>query len=347
MPFTTTPLILTADRAVRSRRSSVRAGAVRMRRDAHGSFCCWRKAAATPRSPRGPAAVADDCPVEAALRDRRAGGIDRAPSRLEADGPDARPGRPHHDVDPAAAAARRDALVHAVARAETGRPAHDGRPGLAAGGPATASARTVHAVDRSGVRDEGRGRHRPVSRSAAACRRVLHRREDRDPSAGSARSRAAAVARDAPNATGSSTTGTGRCRCTRPSTRRRAKWSGRRRPGTPARSSSAFSGRSWTRSPVGARSTSSWTISRRTKRSRSARSWSRIRRSISITRPRIRRGSTKSNSGSAKIERDVMARGIFTSVTDLRRKLMRYIKHYNTTATPIRWAYTDPSRRIA
>src|SRR6266498_1518103 len=40
----------------------------------------------------------------------------------------------------------------------------------------------------------------------------------------------------------------------------------------------------------------------------------------------------------SKIERDVTARGIFTSVTDLRRKLMRYIKHYNKTATPIRWA---------
>ena len=49
----------------------------------------------------------------------------------------------------------------------------------------------------------------------------------------------------------------------------------------------------------------------------------------------------------SKIERDVTARGIFTSVTDLRRKLMRYIKHYNKTARPIRWAYADPSRRIA
>src|SRR5215470_1660049 len=28
----------------------------------------------------------------------------------------------------------------------------------------------------------------------------------------------------------------------------------------------------------------------------------------------------------SKIERDVIARGVFTSVTDLRRKLMRYIK---------------------
>jgi transposase len=49
----------------------------------------------------------------------------------------------------------------------------------------------------------------------------------------------------------------------------------------------------------------------------------------------------------SKIERDVIARGIFTSVTDLRRKLMRYIRHYNKTAKPFRWAYADPSRRIA
>ena len=31
----------------------------------------------------------------------------------------------------------------------------------------------------------------------------------------------------------------------------------------------------------------------------------------------------------AKIERDVIARGVFTSVPDLKRKLMRYIRHYN------------------
>jgi transposase len=49
----------------------------------------------------------------------------------------------------------------------------------------------------------------------------------------------------------------------------------------------------------------------------------------------------------SKIERDVIARGIFTSVTDLRRKLMRYIEHYNKTAKPFRWSYSDPTRRIA
>ena len=49
----------------------------------------------------------------------------------------------------------------------------------------------------------------------------------------------------------------------------------------------------------------------------------------------------------SKIERDLIARGIFTSVTDLRRKLMRYIKQYNKVAKPFRWSYTDPTRRIA
>jgi DDE superfamily endonuclease len=36
----------------------------------------------------------------------------------------------------------------------------------------------------------------------------------------------------------------------------------------------------------------------------------------------------------SKIQRDVIARGIFTSATDLSRKVIRYIKQYNKTATP-------------
>jgi transposase len=48
----------------------------------------------------------------------------------------------------------------------------------------------------------------------------------------------------------------------------------------------------------------------------------------------------------AKIERDVIARGVFTSTADLRRKLMRYIRRYNRSARPIRWSYSDPSHRI-
>ena len=48
----------------------------------------------------------------------------------------------------------------------------------------------------------------------------------------------------------------------------------------------------------------------------------------------------------AKIERDVIARGVFTSVRDLARKLMRYIRHHNRAAKPIKWAYRDLSHRI-
>lgn len=48
----------------------------------------------------------------------------------------------------------------------------------------------------------------------------------------------------------------------------------------------------------------------------------------------------------AKIERDVIARGVFTSVPDLKRKLMRYIRQYNKQAKPVKWKYFDPSRRI-
>lgn len=48
----------------------------------------------------------------------------------------------------------------------------------------------------------------------------------------------------------------------------------------------------------------------------------------------------------AKIERDVIARGVFTSVPDLARKLMRYIRHYNGAPQPVKWTYADPSRRI-
>ena len=49
----------------------------------------------------------------------------------------------------------------------------------------------------------------------------------------------------------------------------------------------------------------------------------------------------------AKVKRDLLTRGIFTSVTDLARKLRRFITKYNERAKPVRWAYVDPSRRIA
>ncbi|HYM00791.1 MAG TPA: IS630 family transposase, partial [Blastocatellia bacterium] len=48
----------------------------------------------------------------------------------------------------------------------------------------------------------------------------------------------------------------------------------------------------------------------------------------------------------SKIERDVIARGIFKSVKDLSRKIMTYIRHYNERAKPLKWSYSAPSRRI-
>lgn len=48
----------------------------------------------------------------------------------------------------------------------------------------------------------------------------------------------------------------------------------------------------------------------------------------------------------AKIERDVIARGVFTSVPDLKRKLLRYLRQYNKQPKPVKWKYFDPSRRM-
>ncbi len=49
----------------------------------------------------------------------------------------------------------------------------------------------------------------------------------------------------------------------------------------------------------------------------------------------------------AKIERDLLARGIFTSVPDLARRIRTYIRHHNTAPKPIRWSYRNPAHRIS
>lgn len=48
----------------------------------------------------------------------------------------------------------------------------------------------------------------------------------------------------------------------------------------------------------------------------------------------------------SKIERECIARGIFTSTADLRRKLMQYIRAHNKHCHPFAWSYADPSHRI-
>lgn len=49
----------------------------------------------------------------------------------------------------------------------------------------------------------------------------------------------------------------------------------------------------------------------------------------------------------SKIARDLLHRGIFTSVPDLARKIKRFIDKYNKDPKPIKWKHNDPSKRIA
>ncbi|HYZ84817.1 MAG TPA: IS630 family transposase [Bryobacteraceae bacterium] len=48
----------------------------------------------------------------------------------------------------------------------------------------------------------------------------------------------------------------------------------------------------------------------------------------------------------ARIERDVISRGVFSSVSDLARKLRRYIRAYSAQAKPFLWKYSDPTRHL-
>jgi transposase len=49
----------------------------------------------------------------------------------------------------------------------------------------------------------------------------------------------------------------------------------------------------------------------------------------------------------SKIDRDVIARGVFTSVSDLKRKLLRYIRQYNKSPRTVKWKYADPARHLS
>jgi transposase len=48
----------------------------------------------------------------------------------------------------------------------------------------------------------------------------------------------------------------------------------------------------------------------------------------------------------SRIEREVISRGVFTSVSDLARKLLRFTRAYSAHAKPFKWKYSDPSRHI-
>lgn len=48
----------------------------------------------------------------------------------------------------------------------------------------------------------------------------------------------------------------------------------------------------------------------------------------------------------SKLQRDVIDRGIFTSVADLKRKILRYIRLYQKAAKPFQWKYSDVRKQI-
>jgi hypothetical protein len=50
--------------------------------------------------------------------------------------------------------------------------------------------------------------------------------------------------------------------------------------------------------------------------------------------------------GDRKLQREVIDRGMFTSVADLKRTILRYIRLYQKTAKPFRWKYSDVTKRI-
>jgi hypothetical protein len=45
--------------------------------------------------------------------------------------------------------------------------------------------------------------------------------------------------------------------------------------------------------------------------------------------------------------RNDIARGVFTSVSDLKRMLLRYIRQYNKSPRTAKWKYADPSRHLS
>ena len=115
-------------------------------------------------------------------------------SRPAADGADAGDGGADSGEDAASAARRQHALEYAQTRSPAEDSSQSRRQSVAARRAAAASLRAVHAIGRSGLRDEGGGRDWAVCESARPRGGVRRRRENGDPGARSPRSGAAAVA---------------------------------------------------------------------------------------------------------------------------------------------------------
>lgn len=90
-------------------------------------------------------------------------------------------------------------------------------------------------------------------------------------------------------------------------------------------------------------------VQRRKQRERPV--WQVVENDVNLTRS-SRRGAYSSWLNQielwfSKIERDLLARGICTSVPDLARRIRTYIRQSNKQAKPIRWSYRNPAHRIS
>ena len=94
-------------------------------------------------------------------------------------------------------------------------------------------------------------------------------------------------------------------------------------------------------------STSSATTSAATRPTTSKPSWPSIRTSQIHYTPTYSSWLNQVENWFARIQRDVIARGVFTSIKDLDKKLMRYIRQYNKNPKPLKWKYDNPASRIS
>jgi len=81
------------------------------------------------------------------------------------------------------------------------------------------------------------------------------------------------------------------------------------------------------------------------KRRRRIRSQRNTRHAIRFATNEIGARLNQVESWFSKLQRDVIDRGIFTSVADLKRKILRYIRLYQKRAKPQR-KYSDVRKRI-
>jgi transposase len=189
------------------------------------------------------------------------------------------------------------------------------------------------------------GHHRSLSASAAACGRVLRRRKDRDSGCGSARPRAAVVPR--------------------PGERHGFEYY---RHGTLSLYAALDVKTGKLEGPTAKRHTSAEFVAflgRLLRKARWAKEIHIVLDNLSAHKtkaveeflaqhPKVRFHFTPTYSSwwnqvelwFAKIQRDVISRGVFTSVADLARKLRKYTHAYTKFARPFRWTYTDHQKRI-